>query len=147
MAKREVAVQDSSVAVKWFSREEGSEGALALMEAHAGGRIELVVLELLFCEVANALRYNPRFDAGRLGDAIEQLFRLHMRIVPIDGELMRKAGEIAFDGKVTLYDALPVALAKMEGSTCVTADEGTKYARLKPNGYPIELLQQRLMRL
>ena len=133
-------VPDSSVAVKWFSREDGSEGALELMEAHAGGRIELAVLELLFCEVANALRHNPGFDAERLGDAIEQLFRLHMRVVPVDGGLMRRAGEIAFDAKVTVYDALPVALAEAEKAMCITADEAAQYAWLKPKGYPIELL-------
>ena len=50
-------------------------------------------------------------------------------------------GMIAFKGNVTVHDAIPVALAVLKRTKCITADQDTQYAKLKPKGYPIELLQ------
>jgi len=63
-----------------------------------------------------------------------------MSEAPIDAQLMSRSSEIAFKGDVTIYDAIPVALADIRKTRCVTADKETQYARLKPKGYPIELL-------
>jgi hypothetical protein len=49
-------------------------------------------------------------------------------------------GEIAYEGKVTFYDALPVAIAENRKTICITADEETQYKKLKPKDFPIELL-------
>jgi len=51
-----------------------------------------------------------------------------------------RTGEIAYDGKVTFYDALPVAIAEHKKTVCITADEETQYRKLQPKNYPIELL-------
>jgi len=53
---------------------------------------------------------------------------------------MRRAAEIAYDGDVTIYDALPVALAEMRGTVCVTGDVKTQFSRLSSKGYPVEPL-------
>jgi predicted nucleic acid-binding protein len=53
---------------------------------------------------------------------------------------MMGAGEIAYDGKITFYDALPVAIAEHKKTVCVTADEETQYKKLHPKKYPVELL-------
>lgn len=140
MAGRRALVVDSSVAVKWFTREEKSKEAIELMDAHATGEGELAATELLLCEVANALRHNPGFSTEVLGEAVGQLFRLHLLIAPLDERLLRRAVEIAFDGGVTVYDALPVALAEDVKTVCITADEKIQYGCLKPKGYPVRLL-------
>ncbi len=55
MARRgEIVVLDSSVVVKWFSREAKSDEALKLMDSHVKGSLELSILDLSFCEVSNA---------------------------------------------------------------------------------------------
>jgi predicted nucleic acid-binding protein len=92
------------------------------------------------CEVANALRYKPDYDAAKLDDAMRQLVKLHLDETVIDLELLSRSGEIAFRCGVTIYDALPVALAGLKKTKCVTGDRDTQYLKIKPKGYPIELL-------
>jgi predicted nucleic acid-binding protein len=133
-------VLDSSVVVKWFSREIKSVEALGLLDSYVQGSAELVVSEILFCEVGNALRYKPDYDAEKLKCALLQLFNLRMKVTHLTADLITRAGEIAYAGKVTLYDALPVAIAEHRKTLCVTADEETQYKKLYIKGYPIQLL-------
>jgi len=141
MARRgKIVVLDSSVVVKWFSKEAKSDEAIILMDSHVEGSIELSVSPLLFYEVANALRYRPDYDMEKLRDAVGQLFKLHLKMTPLSEGILIRACEIAYDGDVTLYDALPAALAEHEKTVCVTADEETQYQKLRRKSYPIELL-------
>ena len=134
------AVVDSSVVVKWFSKEEESDRALAVMDQHVKGARRLWVSDLLYHEVANALRYKPDYDEKRLNVAVENLFGLHLNIWPVDSALMSRASTLAYRADVTVYDAVPVALAQLRGTVCITADEHTQYKRLKAHGYPVALL-------
>jgi len=61
-------------------------------------------------------------------------------VAPSDEDLLSRTGEIACDGDVSLYDAIPIALAKRQKTVCITADEQTQWGKLRPKGYPIELL-------
>jgi len=140
MAGRSQIVIDSSVVMKWFSQEEKTSEALALRNAHIEGELALLATPLLMCEVANALRYKPDYDTGRFTDAIDHLFRLHLIENPIDLELLSRSGEIAYKCDVTIYDAIPVALAVLKKTKCVTADRETQYSKIRPKNYPIELL-------
>ena len=124
-------VLDSSVVVKWFSKEIKSVEALKLMDSYVQGSAELVVSEILFCEVGNALRYKPDYDAERLKSALLKLFSLRMKVAHLTEDLIIRAGEIAYEGKVTLYDALPVAIAEHRKTVCVTADQETQYKKLQ----------------
>jgi predicted nucleic acid-binding protein len=140
MAGRNQVVIDSSVAVKWFSEEEKTAEAIALRDSHVDGRIRLLTTPLLTTEVANALRYKPDYDCDKLEMAIGYLFKLHTNEVPIDRQLLSRSAEIAFKCDVTVYDAIPVALAMLKKTKCITADRETQYAHTEPKGYPIELL-------
>jgi len=140
MERRGEVVLDSSVVVKWFSREEGSEEAVELLDRHIEGSIRLWVVDIAYGEVANALRYNPGFDLDGLTKAVELIYGLHLGAEPITEGLLGRSAEIAFDGDVTIYDALPVALAEARGALCVTGDMKTQFSRLVPKGYPLEPL-------
>ncbi len=131
---------DSSVVVKWFSKEVKSEEALKLLDSYIQGATELIISEMLFYEVGNALRYKPDYDAQKWKNALSQLFNLRMKVVRLNEALMNKAGEIAYQCQVTVYDALPVAIAEHKKAVCITADEQTQYKKLQTKGLPIELL-------
>jgi predicted nucleic acid-binding protein len=133
-------VLDSSVAVKWFSTEIKSVEALKLLDSYIQGSVELTVPEVLFCEVGNALRYKPDYDTQKWKTALAQLFNLRMKVTHLTEDLITRTGEIAYDEKVTFYDALPVAIAEHKKTVCITADEETQYKKLHIKGYPIELL-------
>lgn len=140
MAKCQEIVLDASVVVKWFSKETKSSEALKLLDAYAQGTVQLTVSEILICEVGNALRYKPDYDLQKWKTALTQLFNLHMDIAHLNGDLMDRAGNIAYEGEVTLYDAIPIAIAENRKTTCITADEDTQYKKLNPKGYPIQIL-------
>ncbi len=140
MARRREVVIDSSVAVKWFSEEQSTAQALELRDSHVKGQLTLYTTPLVACELANALRYKPDYDNQKLVYAMNYFYNLHLYEAPIDATLLSRSSEIAFRGNVTIYDAIPVALAIMKKTNCLTADHDTQYAKLKPKGYPIELL-------
>jgi len=140
MARCREIVLDSSVVVKWFSSETKSVEALKLLDSYIQRTVELTISEILICEIGNALRYKPDYDIQKWKIALAQLFNLHMNLVPLTEDLASRTGEIAYEGKVTFYDALPVAIAEHNKTICLTADEETQYNKLKPKDFPIELL-------
>jgi predicted nucleic acid-binding protein len=140
MARCHEIVLDSSVVVKWFSTETKTVEALKLLDSYIQGTVELTISEILICEVGNALRYKPDYDTPKWKTALAQLFNLHMNLTHLTKDLITRTGEIAYDGKVTFYDALPVAIAEHKKTICITADEDTQYKKLQPKHYPVELL-------
>jgi|SRR5665647_428039 len=140
MARCREIVLDSSVVVKWFSTETKSVEALKLLDSYLQGTAQLTISEILICEIGNALRYKPDYDIQKWKTALVQLFNLHMNLTPLTEDLASRTGEIAYEGKVTFYDALPVAIAENRKTICITADEETQYKKLKPKDFPIELL-------
>jgi predicted nucleic acid-binding protein len=140
MARCRDIVLDSSVVVKWFSTETKSVEALKFLDSYMQGSVELIVSEILICEVSNALRYKPDYDTQKWKTALTQLFNLHMNVAHLNETLTIRTGEIACDGKISFYDALPVAIAENKKTVCITADEETQYKKLQPKGYPIDLL-------
>ena len=140
MARCREIVLDSSVVVKWFSTETKSVEALKLLDSHIQGTVELTISEILICEIGNALRYKPDYDIQKWKTALAQLYNLHMNLTHLTEDLASRTGEIAYEGKVTFYDALPVAIAENRKIIYITADEETQYKKLKPKDFPIELL-------
>ncbi len=140
MARCREIVLDSSVVVKWFSKETKSVEALKLLDSYLQGTVGLTISEIQICEIGNALRYKPDYDIQKWKIALAQLYNLHMNLIPLTEDLASRTGEIAYEGKVTFYDALPVAIAEYRKTICITADEETQYKKLKPKDFPIELL-------
>jgi len=118
-------VVDTSVVAKWILPEADSAQAQRLLTeaAATGGR--LVVLDLVFPEVANAIWKRHRQHLITLDDA--KGFLIELMQIPVEVEpavrLITPAFEIAVKYDRAIYDALFVALAhdlKIQG---VTADE------------------------
>ena len=140
MARCREIVLDSSVVVKWFTTETKSDEALKFLDSFIQGKVELTISEILICEVGNALRYKPDYDTQKWKTALTQLFNLHMNVTHLNENLTYRTGEIAYEGEITFYDALPIAIAENKKTVCITADEETQYKKLQPKGYPVELL-------
>jgi len=115
-------ILDSSVVVKWFSEEEYTEKALAIRERIRMGEERVVVPDLLLYELANALKYNPSFDANDVSDALTSIFDMDLEIVTPIPEIINLAVALAFDYNITVYDAFYIALAKDLELTFITAD-------------------------
>jgi predicted nucleic acid-binding protein len=141
VARRAKIVLDSSVIVKWFTKEERSDEAIRILDSLTDASLPIAVSELTFYEVANALRYKPGFSTEDVRHCISCLLQLELEVRKLDEALLGEAAKIAFDGNVTFYDAVPVVIAKLERVHCVTADRITQFLPLSRRGYPIRLLE------
>ena len=118
-------VVDASVLVKWFlhEKEADRDRALALRDLHISGRSTIYVPELAFLEVLNAIRFSSKADEEDGETALETLQDLNLEAKSASGDLLRKTNAIAWAYKITIYDALYVALAEQIGYPVITADE------------------------
>lgn len=118
-------VVDASVLVKWFLHKEEADRdrALALRELHISGRSIIFVPQLALLEVLNAIRFAPKAKEEDGETALEALRDLHLEIKPPDYDVLRKSNAVAWAYKITIYDALYVALAEQMGYPFITADE------------------------
>src|SRR3989338_1459981 len=67
-------VLDTSVVVKWFSRDEDdAEHANKLRRQIQEGLCVITIPDLLFYELANALRHNPNFTAEDVRVALDSV--------------------------------------------------------------------------
>ena len=122
MTSSSLYVVDTSVAVKWFSREDFTDCALKLRDAAFAGKCRFAAPELLLYELANALRYNPRFDASDVKFAMKSVEDMGIDFHPAQGPLLSLAVDLAFHHRITVYDGCFLALAVQEGGKLVTAD-------------------------
>jgi predicted nucleic acid-binding protein len=115
-------ILDASVVIKWFSEEEYTDKALEIRERIRMGEERVVVPDLLLYELANALTYNPSFDANDVSDALTSIFDMDVDIVTPIPEIINSAVTLAFEHNITVYDSSYVALAKELELTFITAD-------------------------
>jgi predicted nucleic acid-binding protein len=118
-------VVDASVIVKWFlqNQEADRDLALRLRELHISGRSTIFIPHLALMEVLNAVRLSPKAKEEDGEIALEALQDLHLATKPPESALLRKTNAIAWAYKITIYDALYVALAEQVGYPLITADE------------------------
>jgi predicted nucleic acid-binding protein len=116
---------DSSVAAKWILPEVDSPAAQRLMAEAISKGERLIVLDLAFPEVANAIwkQFHRRLialDEARL--LLHTLEQLPVDIEPAQ-RLLGPALEIAAKYQRSVYDSLFIALTRNLNLAGVTADE------------------------
>ena len=118
-------VVDGSVVAKWFFLEADSAQAQKLLDDAATTSDRLIVLDLVFPEVANAvwkLQRQRRLSIAEARGFLADLARSPVRVEPA-ARLIPAAFEIAAKYDRSIYDALFVALSQDLNLKGVTADE------------------------
>lgn len=123
MEEEKALVIDASVVVKWFNIEPLHDKAIAIRDRYIGGAIDLIAPTLIYYEVANALRYNPRFGIEEVRAAVKALEDLSLTTYEFSMDMASKAVEIAYMYGITVYDAAYVSLAALMDTTLYTADK------------------------
>jgi len=116
-------VIDNSVVVKWFSRAADTPAALVLRDALYRGDCRILAPDLLLYELANALRFHPGFSEDDVKAAVASVQDLGIEFAAADPDLPRRALDLAFRFKTTVYDVCFLALADLRGIPLVSADE------------------------
>jgi predicted nucleic acid-binding protein len=117
-------VLDTSVVIKWFSEygEDDLDKALALREGIFKGAYSIVVPDLLFYELANALRYNPRLDARDVGHAVQSVLDMGFDIRTVEAVMLERSVDAAYQLNITVYDSYFLSLAHAGNMPLITAD-------------------------
>lgn len=118
---RQTKVVDASVFIKLFMPEPGSELAHGLIEQHISKRVTLVVPELAFLEIMNAMRYKDAEPA--LATVIADLWEFQLHVEHMNPFLMKRAAELAVKHDLSVYDATYLALADFCECSLYTADK------------------------
>ena len=122
MEKSPVFVLDASVAVKWYVKEEMRDIALRLRDHFVSELIDLEAPGLILYELGNALRHHPGSTAAECAEAVRQLRNVGVIFHKLDNTLIDLAANLAYEEKITFYDAVYLALAKDLNAKLITAD-------------------------
>ena len=114
---------DASVVVKWYCHEQDTDRALELREMYRRHRINIIVPDLLFYEVMNAIRYNPDIESGTKKRIAENLLSIGFDTIVPSEEQYLSALDLAFKKGLTIYDSIYSIIAEDMNGTYVTADE------------------------
>lgn len=116
-------VFDTSVAVKWFVQEEGTDRAEVYLRELEQGKERAIVPSSMFYEFSNALWVKRRTGLSEEKAAAiwTELIRLPLEVV--DGfDYIPQALSFSYVHEISPYDAVFVVLAQSLGCDFVTAD-------------------------
>ncbi len=121
MAK-ETLVLDASVIVKWFCDEVQSDIALKLSDDFFSDIYRIIVPDLLFYEVINAVKFSNVFSKEEKISVVHDLYLIGIDFEYPDKEIMASALNIAMDYNATIYDSVYLAIARKHRCNYITAD-------------------------
>ncbi len=104
---RQALVLDASVGVKWFSAvgEASVPQARAILAAHARDDVGIVVPDLFFHEISNALVHKQTISPDMVEESITMLFDLGLTVFPVSRESLRLSAHLARKAGITAYAA------------------------------------------
>ncbi len=117
-----ILVIDSSVIIKWLSsdREENLDYADNILADAQNGRVELITPELAKYEVGNVLLFSKNLSPGQVKIVLVKFYNLPLSFINESEELAKETFELAFNLKITYYDASFLSLARQYDATLVT---------------------------
>ncbi|MBI4330812.1 MAG: type II toxin-antitoxin system VapC family toxin [Chloroflexi bacterium] len=117
-------VLDASVGVKWLSGigEADVPAARRILDQHARGDTRIIVPDLFFHEVCNALVHKSSITVEQLMNAMTTLFELDLSVFFASAERLRIAARLARAALITEYDAIYVIAATDSRCPLVTAN-------------------------
>ena len=118
-------VMDSSVFIKWFSKdkEDDMKNAISILESLIDKDIIIACPEIAIYELANVLYHKPDLDYEGTIIALEQFLDLGIEFIRLFKNLILDANRIRNDFDITFYDSSYLAVAKFFGLRFITADK------------------------
>lgn len=122
MAFQKRYVIDASIVIKWFSREEGEKEALDILRAIKNRNTEVLVPNLLWYEVGNALGKGKNFSSHQINEALLTLWKIGLQAMELTPERVARITYYMEAYKRTFYDAAYGALAAEFNAPLCSAD-------------------------
>lgn len=124
-----MVVIDTSVAYKWFERdqEEYVQQALSLLSEHTQAKETLAAPHLIIYELANAWATKTHLPGKQIEVFLSDFEKIGLQLENVTLDDIRKAVALARERHVSVYDASFAVLAKEKKSILFTAD--TKFVK------------------
>lgn len=113
---------DASVLVKIIAEEKSSSAAQELIRLCLQKKIKLILPELIFYEIINAITFNKETPIADTIFFILELKKIAQKIVLLEEQLISQVIEIIQKHKLTSYDSVYIATAELENAFLITAD-------------------------
>src|SRR3989344_5883512 len=117
-----IIVVDSSVIIKWISQdnEKHLDKVDKILEDAQKNKILLITPELARYEVGNVLLFGKNLLPEQAKIALTEFYKLPVSFISESEELSKETFKLAFNLKITYYDASFLALAKLYNAILVT---------------------------
>lgn len=134
-------VLDTSVVVKWFLEEEGTDRAERLLRESVNGTAHAVAPSSLYSELANVfwVRRRDGLTEAAAQAFWSELFHLPLDVVEVSHQLLFEALTFSFHEQVSPYDSTFVVLARKLECDLITAD-GVLWRRVRDTCPWVKLL-------
>jgi len=109
-------------------------------EDYFDDRIDLLSPGLVRYEIGNALRFHPGSSPKELADAVKTIADMQIDQAQLTPETVALASEIAFQERITFYDAVYIALAETNRARLLT-DDLLLYKRVSRKRSLLQLLK------
>ena len=130
-------VIDTSVAAKWiFAYEQDSDKAKTLLLNHSSAVATIIVPDLLFFEIANALATKSKLSLWKITNSLTKLYQMNLQIYHTQEKDLKIATRMAKQQGTTVYDMIYAVVARKHKIQLITADEqfinqtGFKFVKL-----------------
>lgn len=140
MTQKRNLVVDSSVAVKWLNGQDEAYVSTAdkILKDFQDGKIKIMMPELAKYEVGNAVLYKHLSLVETL-DSIGSYYATPIQFISQDQLQAQRAMQIAYENKISFYDASFMALAKEQEATLIT--DNPKHQQKKVDGLKVIALK------
>jgi len=116
-------VLDASVIVKWYRTEKGTDKAIKIRDGYKNGKYDIAVPDLVFLELANAIRYMEGSTVQDVHNVLDNFIKLDINIIVPTIDLIKDASSLAYEYDITTYDdAIYLSLAQNLDFEFITAD-------------------------
>lgn len=136
--EKKTLILDASVIIKWYFEEQDSEKAIRIRDLYRNYIIEIIVPDLLYYEITNAIRFNRNITAREKIRIIKNLFEINLETKVLDTQDFIDALNSADKYDTTIYDTIYYILAKKLNGKYITADQDF-YSKV--NDKNVELLE------
>lgn len=115
-------VIDSSVMIKWLSsdKEDNLDSAKLILLDVQKHKVNLIAPELSKYEVGNVLLAGKKLSTRQAQFALTQFYNLPITFISESKEQSKGTFELAYNLKITYYDASFISLAKKYGGILIT---------------------------
>ena len=133
-------VVDASIGVKWFSEldESGVPQAVDILERMGQAGNKVIVPDLFFYEVSNALAHKKTLTKEDVQNAVSNMFSIGLQIIPANLHNLSQSAKLSRKFGITVYDACYLAAAAEYDCPLVTANPRHQKPGLGCEVIPIE---------